>query len=264
MQSDLILKSKLIKRNEFQKYFSSLSEDEPEIVDFRNSPLFANNKRQSMVQWLVFLCEKLNFNTQTLFRSVIIFDSFISQLKQDILAQEKLNLIAVACLSLGTKLEEINCNYVSFFVEKVLNVPGCPSFTTKDLTKMEMEILKKLKYKTLYSTAVDFNEIFLGILKTFFDESPQSQLILQNVFLMSEQIMKQNILNEQYLTMTQSNFAYFCFNQAFLQLGFQNFIIVKEIAKILLSQFGYKSAFKNLQNFQKTEFEVPISPFSAL
>ena len=68
-----------------------------------------------MAKWLVFLCETLKFNLQALFRSILIFDIFISRskickLENEELAQEKLNLITIACLSLGTKLEELNCN----------------------------------------------------------------------------------------------------------------------------------------------------------
>ena len=99
-----------------------------------------------MVKWLCFLCDTLNFNIQTLLRSVNIFDKFISVsdlFENDDLTQEKMNLITVACLSLGTKLEEINCNYVKFFTDKVLNLPDCQIFSIKDLTQMEMTILKK-------------------------------------------------------------------------------------------------------------------------
>ena len=52
------------------------------------------------------------------------------------MTQEKLNLITIACLSLSTKLEEINCNYITFLNEKVLNSPNSNIFTNKDLTKM--------------------------------------------------------------------------------------------------------------------------------
>ena len=113
---------------EFQSTFLSLKENEPKKINIKSSELFENQTRNNMVTWLSFLCETLNFNIQTLFRSIIIFDKFISSsniCKLEIntnLTQEKLNLIAIACLSLGTKLEEINCNYVSFFTKKVLNL----------------------------------------------------------------------------------------------------------------------------------------------
>ena len=113
------------KIDEFQSTFFSMKEDEPERINPKNNEFFENETRNNMVKWLLFLCDTLNFNTQTLFRSVIIFDKFISSsniMYGEDFTQEKLNLITIACLSLGTKLEEINCNYVSFFTEKVLKI----------------------------------------------------------------------------------------------------------------------------------------------
>lgn len=281
MQSNIMMMSQMNtnysnKIIEFQKYFMNLSEDEPELNQTKQNPLFQNSIRENMTKWLKFLCEKLNFTNQTLFRSVIIFDKYISALKgQELeLTQEKLNLIAIACLSLGTKMEEINCNYVSFFSEKVLNMPNCPIFSVKDLTKMEIQVMKKLKYKTLYSTALDFNEIYVGILKTFFDGNIQNnENLLQAVKVFSENLMKENITTDAYLTMTQSNFAYMCFNQAFFQLGLSNLLIVKQIALTLfnlLSQNGnnnsyyYNHNMKNTQNIFQNYNLIPCSPLSSL
>ena len=122
--------------------------------------------RSNMVNWLSFLCSKLNFSEQTLFRSISLFDQYISKLSIEQAAslnQETLNLITIACLSLSTKLEEINCNYISFLNEKVLNSPNSKIYTNKDLTQMELTILKKLKFKTLYSTPLDFMDIYIEI-----------------------------------------------------------------------------------------------------
>ena len=135
--------STIEKISECKTIFNNLKEDEPELI---NIDINENEIRANMTKWLVFLCNSLNFNLQTLLRSVIIFDKFISVsnlFNSKETTQEKLNLITVACLSLATKMEEINCNYVSFFTEKVLNMPNSQIFTVKDLTKMEMEILKE-------------------------------------------------------------------------------------------------------------------------
>ena len=126
------------KLNELKCTFITMKEDEPEKIDTKSSELFENETRNNMVKWLSFLCETLNFNTQTLYRSVIIFDKFISVsdlLENEDLTQEKMNLITIGCLSLATKLEEINCNYVKFFTDKVINLPDCQIFSVKDLTE---------------------------------------------------------------------------------------------------------------------------------
>ena len=222
------------KINEFQSTFLSMKEDEPSKINIKSNELFQNETRNNMVRWLQFLCDTLNFNLQTLFRSVLIFDKFISTSKlclldNDELTQEKLNLIAIACLSLGTKLEEINCNYVSFFTEKVLNLPNCEIFTVKDLTKMEMTVLKELNFKTLYTTSYDFMLFYLDIFKYFFNPS---FIIIENIKKCAESIMKQNIMNNFFLNMSQSDYAYACLNQVFIQIGMNN--TMNQIRNILM------------------------------
>jgi hypothetical protein len=220
--------------NEFQSTFLSMKEDEPNKINIKSNELFENDARNNMIKWLAFLCDTLNFNLQTLIRSVLIFDKFIStseicNLDNEQLTQEKLNLITIACLSLGTKLEEINCNYVSFFTEKVLNLPNCKIFTVKDLTEMELTILKELSYKTLYTTSYDFIIFYLEVFKFFFNPNYQ---FTQNLKLLAESIMKQNINTNIFLNMTQSDYAFACLNQAFNQIGINNIMI--QIRNILM------------------------------
>lgn len=222
------------KINEFQSTFLSMKEVEPKKINLKSNELFENETRNNMVKWLVFLCDTLKFNLQTLFRSVLIFDIFISRskickLENEELTQEKLNLITIACLSLGTKLEEVNCNYVSFFTEKVLNMPNCQIFTVKDLTKMELNILKELNFKTLYTTSYDFMLFYIEIFKYFFN--PNS-LFVQDIKVFAENVMKQNINSNIFLNMSQTDYALACMNQAFMQIGMEN--IMNQVRNILM------------------------------
>ena len=209
------------KLNELKSTFITMKEDEPEKIDTKSSELFENETRNNMVKWLSFLCETLNFNTQTLYRSVIIFDKFISVsdlLENEDLTQEKMNLITIGCLSLATKLEEINCNYVKFFTDKVINLPDCQIFSVKDLTNMEMTILKKLKFKTLYTTSYDFLIYYLNLAEYLFN---LPKFFIENIKNYSLFLMKQNINTNLFLSMRQSDYAFFCLQQAFIQI-FQN------------------------------------------
>ncbi len=227
-----MLKISAKKIDEFQTTFLSMKEDEPNKINTKSNEFFENETRNNMVKWLVFLCDTLNFNHQTLFRSVIIFDKFLSVSKifeTEELTQEKLNLITIACLSLGTKLEEINCNYVNFFTEKVLNLPNCEIFTVKDLTKMEIEILKDLNFNTLYTTSIDYLSFYLDIIKFFFN--PKIQFV-QNIQNLAENMMKQNIMTNIYLNMSQSEYAFTCLNQIFIQLGMMD--IINQIRNTLM------------------------------
>ena len=220
------------KFSEIKSTFSSLKEDEPSNINIKSNELFENETRNNMVKWLVFLCDTLNFSFQTLNRAIIIFDKYISLsdlFENEDLTQEKMNLITIGCLSLGTKLEEINCNYVKFFTDKVLNLPDCQIFSVKDLSKMELKILKQLKYKTLYTTSYDFLLYYLDIFKYFYNSS---SYFLENIKNYALYLMKQNINTNLYLSMSQSDYAFFCLHQAFMQIG--NNDIMKKLLNILI------------------------------
>ena len=230
--------------NEYKSSFISLKEDEPEKINIKSNELFENETRNNMVKWLVFLCDTLHFNIQTLIRSVIIFDKFISIsdifLKED-LTQEKMNLITIACLSLGTKFEEINCNYVKFFTDKVLNLPDCQIFSVKDLTSMEMLILKQLNYKTIYSTSNDFLMLYLKIFQNFFNIN--NTQYIENIKNLAKNILKENINTNIYLSLYQSDFAFLCLQQAFIQLGL--YYLMPKIKNILLLLIVNNNSRKN-------------------
>jgi hypothetical protein len=220
------------KLSEFKSTFTSLKEDEPIKINIKSNELFENEARNNIVKWLVFLCDTLNFNFQTLNRAIIIFDKYISVtdlLENEDLTQEKMNLITIGCLSLATKLEEINCNYVKFFTDKVINLPDCQIFSVKDLTKMELIILKKLSFKTLYTTAYDFLLYFLDIFQYFYNPS---NYFFENIKNHALFLMKQNINTNLYISMSQSDYAIFCLYQAFLEIG--NNDIMQKILNILI------------------------------
>ena len=215
--------------NEFKKDFINYKQNEPNIIEPINYPISLSNIRPQIINWLIFLCDNLNFSIQTLYRSVIIFEQYLSKLNNFTLTQEKLNLIAIASLSLGTKIEEINCNYTSFFTEKILNSPQYEIYKKTDLTKMEFEILKTLKFKTLYTTAVDFSNVYLKIFSSYCHEN---QFLIQNFQKVNEMLLKKYLLNDMIITMQQSQIAYFCLVECFNILGI-NIYILRNIENIL-------------------------------
>ena len=225
--------------------YNNFKEDEAPSIHPQDYVLSIEEARYSMVNWLSFLCNKLNFTDQTLFRSVSIFDQYISRLSYEealTIKQENLNLITIACLSLSTKLEEINCNYISFLNERVLNSQDCQIYTNKDLTKMELQILKTLKYKTLYSTPIDFVDIYIEVYKNIFNIQGNSEFISE-IKKLTINLMKNNINNILYLTNTSSNFAYFCFNQVLNPIKYENKIFSKQMEN---NFFKFSSKFANI------------------
>ena len=223
--------------------FNNFKDEEASPIKPSDYIISIDEARANMVNWLTLLCTKLNFTDQTLFRSVSIFDQYMSKVSLDKvinLDQNKLNLITIACLSLSTKLEEINCNYISFLNEKVLNSPNSQIFTNKDLTKMELTILKTLKYKTIYSTPLDFIDIYITIYNNILgaNNSMMNMQFISQIKMISINIMKNNINNVMYLTNTSSHFAYLCFIQALNQISITNSINNKQLEKSIFS-FNY-------------------------
>ena len=230
--------------NELRDNYFNFKQNQPSIIEPINYPISLSEVRTQLINWLIFLCDNLNFSIQTLNRSVIIFDQFISKNQKIVLTQENLKLIAISSLSLGTKLEEINCNYTSFFTEKVLNSPQCEIYKKSDLTKMEFEILKKLNFKTLYSTAFDFASIYLQLFKMYCNSN---EFLYQNFTQVYESQLKSYLLNDMFITMSQSDVAYIAFSNSFNYMGLNN-IIFKNIEYLLLGSFIINS--KNDENIK--------------
>jgi hypothetical protein len=230
--------------SDLKETFTNFKEDEASPKNPSEYLISIEGARANMVNWLSFLCSKLNFSDQTLFRSVSIFDEYISKLTIDDASQinqQYLNLITIACLSLATKLEEINCNYISFLNEKVLNTPNAKIFTNNDLTNMEFQILKLLQYNTMFSTPLDFLEIYLDIFTNVFGTN-DSQIISQ-IKVLAINIMKNNINNVMYLSNSSSHFSYSCFIQALNQVSMMNSFNFKQLQR---SIFTFNVQFSNI------------------
>jgi len=230
--------------SDLKETFTNFKEDETSPKNPSEYLISIEGARANMVDWLSFLCSKLNFSDQTLFRSVSIFDEYISKLTIDDASkinQQYLNLITIACLSLATKLDEINCNYISFLNEKVLNTPNAKIFKNNDLTNMEFQILKALQYNTMFSTPLDFLEIYLDIFTNTFGTN-DSQIISQ-IKILAINIMKNNINNVIYLSNSSSHFSYVSFIEALNQVSMMNSFNFKQLQK---SIFTFNVQFSNI------------------
>ena len=236
--------------NEIRDNYNNYKQNEASIIEPINYPISLSEVRPQLINWLIFLCDNLNFSIQTLYRSVIIFDQYISKKKNVIFTEDKLKLIAISSLSLGTKLEEINCNYTSFFTEKVLNSPQCEIYKKSDLTKMEFDILKTLNFKTLYSSAVDFSLVYLEIFKLYCN---RNYFLCENFRQVNEAHLKNYLLNDMFITMSQSEIAYLVFVNSFNYMGI-NTIILKNIETIVLGSFIENSENKKFINNMNNHF----------
>ena len=229
-----------INLSKIKENFVNYKEDEATPINPIDYKISIEETRPILISWLSFLCSNLNFSSQTFFRCVSVFDQYISRISQEevsLLDKDYLSLILIACLSLATKFEEINCNYVNFLNEKVLNSPNSKEYTNRDITKMELQILKTLKFKVIYSTPLDFIEIYSEIFKNVLctNNSGINPQIILDIKNYSVNLIKNNVNNIMYLTSSSSQIAYIFFIKVLNQANLVNLINMKQLEKSFLS-----------------------------
>ena len=106
---------------------------------------------------------------------------------------------------------------------------------------MELKILKTLKYKTIYSTPLDFIEIYIEIFKNVLGTNTArvNPQIISQIKNYTINLAKNNISNELYLTYSTSQLAYVCFIQVLTQTNLINLINMKQFEKSFFS-FNYQ------------------------
>lgn len=176
-------------------------------------PMSFIETRNQMIDWLAFLCSNLHFRLETLYQTICIFDLYISKScpKENLFEISNVKLIAIACLSIATKLEEINCNFLNFFTEQVLQ----NEFSSKMLAKKELMILQRLNFKTNQSTCYHFLTVFQELFSnTFGKNNSQMNLYFNNL---SEQFLTIAIKSDVF--MSQKDIALLAVNNALMQIN---------------------------------------------
>ena len=110
---------------------------------------------------------------------------------------------------------------------------------------MEFKILKTLNYNTMYSTPLDFIEIYLEIFSNVLGSNNTmiNPLIISDIKNLSINLMKNNINNIMYLGNNSSHFAYLCFVQTINQISMMNSFHFKLLEK---SIFTFNVQFSNI------------------
>ena len=208
--------------------------------------------RNQMIEWIIFLCHHLNFKNETLFKAISLFDIYISksQNTENIYSIDSVKLIAIACFSLATKIEEINCNFLNFFTENVLNAGNCqPIYTSKLLAKKEMQILQKLNFKTNQTTCYQFLNIYQQLFANIFKNNQTFSFISQ----VCEHFLKNLIKDNNVIFMNPSDIAFIAVQQTISHISQQqlnnetNFYIFTFINQIQ-NMFGSYHKANNYNN----------------
>jgi hypothetical protein len=187
--------------------------------------------RRKIVDWLLYVSKNLNFKNETIFKCIQIFDLYMNKSQKSFPSsnqhlEEEFQLIAVICLSLSCKLEEINCNYMKFLNEKLLH----NKYSISILIKRELEILRVLNFNLTVSNFYNFNNIFLQaaiqeICSKKFSILLHKQFNLNlnemifHLINLNEKVSKYFVTTKQFLFLTQKEAGFICFKTSLIALS---------------------------------------------
>lgn len=177
-------------------------------------PLETLAVRKQIIEWVIFICRNLSFKPETLYRAISIFDLFISKNTTPVASINDVKLAAVASLNIATKMEELNCNFISFFTQNVLNEEGSECYSQKNLAEKEIEILKTLNFKTNKSNVFHFSSILLQLCFNSMENMQQFNWLIT----VNDQILKQIIKEDCSVYASPVQSALIAFNEALKQV----------------------------------------------
>ena len=203
--------------SELMKTLKELEKKQISISNFgvNHSKLTIANRYQ-IVEWLNFVSKNLNLKSETTFKAVSIFDLFVSWTKKVIESIEDLQFIAVVCLNLACKFEEVNCNYLNFMRTNLID-RKCEKV---EFIEKEKEILKTLKFKLNVPTFFDFNLIFMQIAINHMTDLKISDKIIKKLILTNDSIVKNFAPMKECVFSSALNSGLICFKATLLALSY--------------------------------------------
>ncbi|KAG5251198.1 D5-type cyclin [Salix suchowensis] len=162
---------------EEDEYLALLANQEPHRGFNANDTLVIDswfrNARLEAITWILRTRKTFGFHFHTVYLSMIYFDRFISSRSIDRRHSWVVKLISVACISLASKMEEVQ-------------VPSLPEFQTdgvifesKSVQRVELGILSTLQWRMNYATPFAFIRHF--IMKFSRQDSPPRETISRTV-----------------------------------------------------------------------------------
>lgn len=137
--------------------FENLIKEEKNMINIINPNYFEYQKdinqsmRSILIDWLIDVHNKLNFKPETLYMTIYIIDSYLSQ---KIIQRKRFQLLGVTALLISTKFNEV---YSRRLIDYVFITDN--AYTIEDIKIMEKEISKTLNFNFLIPSALSFYEI---------------------------------------------------------------------------------------------------------
>ncbi len=117
--------------------------------------------RGNIIDWLLVVTEKTKISQDTFFKTIMLFDKYISKLTTEIEDSTKLHFIAVTCFFIIFKFEETGVMTLEFVEEKLL----CNKYTRKQIVAQETQILIAVNFKLNFPSINTFSNIIIESLK---------------------------------------------------------------------------------------------------
>jgi hypothetical protein len=114
--------------------------------------------RNQMLDWMRFVCRKLNLYDRTFFTAVDLFNVSLDKFKS--LSNDDLHLIAITCIFIASKIHETNLLQLDFISSQV----GQNRFEKDDYLMTELLILKTINFKIPNNYFLDFVNCIMKII----------------------------------------------------------------------------------------------------
>ncbi|GFR47004.1 hypothetical protein Agub_g8687 [Astrephomene gubernaculifera] len=116
---------------------------------------FASTDRPRVVSWLVEVVSALSLSDETLHVAVSLLDRFIA-LTEAVPPEHVLQLLALACISLAAKHEEVSQVRVDDWVGLAVDQHGNPLYQRADLQRMEWLLLETVEWRIRVPNTLTF------------------------------------------------------------------------------------------------------------
>jgi hypothetical protein len=200
------------------KLLKTLEKDQINIIDFNvNHSKETICNRQQTAEWILFVCKNLNLKNETTFKAVHYFDLYLSKTKKIYDDIEEMNYLAVVCLNLACKVEEINCNYLNYLMNNLLDET---KHSKEKFIKKEQEVLAVLKYKLSMPNFYTFNNIFLQIAVNIILEEKLEVKLIKHMMNINDLISKNFVPLKESVFSSPINTGLVCFKTTILALNY--------------------------------------------
>lgn len=109
--------------------------------------------RKMIINWIIWICFNCQFNDETLFCAISIFDHYIFKTNDE----DNACVAAICSLWISTKLNEVRIPTIESIVDICNN-----SCTSNEIMNFETKILNALKFNIIYPTYSHFTESLLS------------------------------------------------------------------------------------------------------